>query len=159
MWRVYNLWSTVVCQFKPQHVFNKQQRRSCCHTKKTKTLVKQNTGNKWFIPILKFICSNCAFNLNLLYTHHGRHNPADVDGVVSVQIVQSTVLLVLRADLEQIQAHLQNTRFILYRLREIHDTWILAQWNAIQYNNTATNIAFMRLSLSEENWVESAPLI
>lgn len=50
-----------------------------------------------------------------VYTHHGRHNPADVDGVASLQVVHFSVLLVLGADLEQIQAGLQNIRLILHR--------------------------------------------
>lgn len=71
-----------------------------------KTLVGQN---KSYLGVHVFE-SVCA--------HHGRHDPADVDGVVSVQVVHSSVLLVPRADLEQIQAGLQNTGLILYRRRE-----------------------------------------
>lgn len=38
----------------------------------------------------------------LICTHHGRHHPAQVDRVVPVGVVPLWVLLVLRADMEQI---------------------------------------------------------
>lgn len=71
------------------------------------------------------ICSSLeVFILKLCFysesagTHHGRHDPADVNGVASVQVVHSSVLLVLRADLEQIQTCLQHTKLILYKQRQ-----------------------------------------
>lgn len=52
-----------------------------------------------------FLCEDMSY--------HGRHHPADVYGAASVQVVLSSVLLVLGADLEQIQAGLQNTGLVL----------------------------------------------
>lgn len=46
-------------------------------------------------------------------SYHGRHHPADVYGAASIQVVLSSVLLVLGADLEQIQAGLQNAGLVL----------------------------------------------
>lgn len=46
-------------------------------------------------------------------SYHGGHHPAHVDGVVSLQVVPPAVLLVLRTDLEQVHAGLQDARFIL----------------------------------------------
>lgn len=57
---------------------------------------------------------SCSF----FHTHHGRHDPADVDGVVPVHVVQPCVGLVLRADLQHVHTGLQNTRLILYRYRK-----------------------------------------
>lgn len=53
-----------------------------------------------------------------LCSYHGRHHPTDVDGVVSLQVVHFSVLLVLRADLEQIHARLQDSRFVLNGQKE-----------------------------------------
>lgn len=56
--------------------------------------------------------------LESLNTHHGGHDPADVDGVASVQVVFFFVPLVQRADLEQIQGSLQDTGLKLHRWRD-----------------------------------------
>lgn len=95
----FNNVQNTVSQFKPQQVFNKQQ----------ENLLNQSIhqGDK-ACPILKFR----KWGLTAC-THHGRYDPADVDRVVSVQVVHSPVFLVLRTDLEQIQAGLQNTGLIL----------------------------------------------
>ena len=45
------------------------------------------------------ITVHVAFSLRL-YTHHGRHDPAEVDRVATVQVIHPSVVLVLRADLE-----------------------------------------------------------
>lgn len=53
------------------------------------------------------------FNSESVPTHHGRDDPADVDRVVSFQVVPPSVLLVQGAHLEKVQARLQDTRLIL----------------------------------------------
>lgn len=80
---------------------------------KKQTNVRQNTS------CLEVYVFNVGvfFYSESVYAHHGGHDPADVDGVVSFQVVHSSVLLVLGADLEQIQAGLQNIGLILYRQR------------------------------------------
>lgn len=59
------------------------------------------------------MCGSDLLFSEYVHTHHGRNNSADVDRVVSFQIVLGSVHLVLWADLKQIQACLQNTRLIL----------------------------------------------
>lgn len=73
----------------------------------TKKLTPETDLSKLEVAFL-FFC-----NSESIRTHHGRHDPADVDGVSSVQVVHPPVLLVLRAHLEKVQARLQNTRLIL----------------------------------------------
>lgn len=74
--------------------------------------MRQNTSH---LEVYMFYVEVFFFYSESVYTHHGRHNPADVDGVVSLQVVHFSVLVVLGADLEQIQAGLQNIRLILHR--------------------------------------------
>lgn len=67
---------------------------------------------KHSIFVCVFVCFVFYFSCGDV-SYHGRHHPADVYGAASVQIVLSSVLLVLGADLEQIQAGLQNARLVL----------------------------------------------
>lgn len=68
--------------------------------------------NTFYLCACVRVCVFCYF-LCEVASYHGRHHPADVYGAASVQVVLSSVLLVLGADLEQIQTGLQNTGFVL----------------------------------------------